>query len=168
MENPYSPPSSQVSDAAEAAAGEMASRKDRLLAAIVDAIILLVLVMPLTWMLGFWELAHSGGTPSFGMTLGSLALGFGAYVLVNGHLLARHGQTVGKRLLNIRIVSMQGETLPLGKLLLARQLPVQVVSVVPGIGGLLAIIDVLFIFRQDRRCIHDQIAGTKVVNCKQS
>lgn len=166
MENPYSAPTSRGSDSVDSAIGEMASRKDRLLAAIVDTIILMVLVMPLTWMLGFWELAREGGTLSFGMTLGSLALGFGAYVLVNGRLLARHGQTVGKRLLKIRIVSMQGEQLPLGKILLARHLPVQVASVIPGIGGLLAIIDVLFIFRQDQRCIHDQIAGTKVVNCK--
>ncbi|MCC2637716.1 MAG: hypothetical protein K0Q68_1435 [Moraxellaceae bacterium] len=167
MENPYSAPTSQVNDSAEPATGEMASRKDRLLAAIVDSIILMVLVLPFTWMLGFWELARSGGTLSLGLTVASLALGFGGYVLVNGVLLARYGQTVGKRLLKIRIVSLQGEQLPLGKILLTRQLPVQVMSVLPGVGGLLAILDVLFIFRKDQRCLHDLIAQTQVVNCRQ-
>ncbi|MES2917105.1 MAG: RDD family protein [Pseudomonadota bacterium] len=166
MENPYSAPTSQVHDSAEEVADEMASRMTRLMAAIVDGIILMVLVLPFTWVLGFWDLARSGGTLSFGMTVASVALGFGAYVLVNGVLLARYGQTVGKRLLKIRIVSLQGEQLPLGKILLARQLPVQVMSVLPGVGGLLAILDVLFIFRKDQRCLHDLIAKTRVINCK--
>lgn len=54
----------------------------------------------------------------------------------------------------------------LSKILLARQLPVQVMSVLPGVGGLLAILDVLFIFRKDQRCLHDLIAKTRVINCK--
>jgi hypothetical protein len=37
------------------------------------------------------------------------------------------------------------------------------VSLVPGIGALAVTVDDLFIFRTDRRCLHDLIAGTKVV-----
>ena len=32
-----------------------------------------------------------------------------------------------------------------------------------GIVPLFGIVDVLFIFREDRRCIHDMIAGTRVI-----
>jgi len=39
----------------------------------------------------------------------------------------------------------------------------QLISLVPVLGGLYVIVDVLFIFRDDRRCIHDLIAGTQVV-----
>jgi uncharacterized RDD family membrane protein YckC len=31
------------------------------------------------------------------------------------------------------------------------------------LGGLLAVVDVLFVFRRDRRCLHDLVAGTRVV-----
>lgn len=37
-------------------------------------------------------------------------------------------------------------------------------SLIPAIGQLFAVIDTLCIFWEDRRCIHDLIAGTKVVN----
>lgn len=30
--------------------------------------------------------------------------------------------------------------------------------------GLIGTLDVLFVFRADRRCVHDLIAGTKVVH----
>ena len=34
---------------------------------------------------------------------------------------------------------------------------------IPKVGGVLALADILFVFRDDRRCLHDQIAGTRVV-----
>jgi uncharacterized RDD family membrane protein YckC len=50
------------------------------------------------------------------------------------------------------------------KLLGLRYVLVMLVAVIPFIGGLLGVIDFLFIFREDRRCVHDLIAGTKVVS----
>ncbi|MBD3392455.1 MAG: hypothetical protein GF418_10265 [Chitinivibrionales bacterium] len=35
---------------------------------------------------------------------------------------------------------------------------------IPILGSLFALINVLFVFREDHRCIHDLIAGTKVVS----
>jgi hypothetical protein len=34
---------------------------------------------------------------------------------------------------------------------------------VPFLGGLVALVDVLFIFGPSKRCLHDLVAGTKVV-----
>jgi len=59
---------------------------------------------------------------------------------------------------------VDNQILPLGRLLALRTLPVWVAAQVPWVGGLLGIIDVLFIFGKDRCCIHDKIAGTKVIN----
>jgi hypothetical protein len=36
------------------------------------------------------------------------------------------------------------------------------------VGTFLVLVDVLFIFRKDRRCVHDHIAGTRVVNLDRS
>ena len=58
---------------------------------------------------------------------------------------------------------MNGNILTLSTVLLKRYLPMSAVSLIPILGGLLAIIDVLFIFRKDKRCVHDLIAGSKVV-----
>ena len=44
-----------------------------------------------------------------------------------------------------------------------RYFPVQLVGNIPFIGPLLGIVNVLLIFRADRRCGHDLIAGTRVV-----
>ena len=35
---------------------------------------------------------------------------------------------------------------------------------IPVLGPLFSLVNVCFIFREDRRCIHDLIAGTQVVN----
>ena len=48
------------------------------------------------------------------------------------------------------------------KLLGLRYVLVMLLGAIPIIGGLLGVIDFLFIFREDRRCVHDLIAGTKV------
>lgn len=158
--NPYNPPSSNVDVAAAPAAGELASRKDRLLAALIDSIILMVILMPAFYFMGVFEAAGE----SFGMLALTALTGFGVYVAVNGHFLARYGQTVGKRQMKIRIVSVEGEPVSLGRILLARQLPIQMLTMVPLLGNLVGLVDSLFIFRDDRRCLHDLIAGTKVVN----
>ncbi len=95
-------------------------------------------------------------------------VGIAAFVLINGFLLASSGQTVGKRALGIRIVSYtDGELLPIGKLLALRYGPLWVLNLLPFFGGLIGpvfgLVDALFIFNSERRCIHDYIAGTKVV-----
>ena len=41
-----------------------------------------------------------------------------------------------------------------------------VLAAIPGIGNLYALIDVLCIFREDRRCLHDLIADTNVVEAE--
>jgi uncharacterized RDD family membrane protein YckC len=160
--NPYSPPTSNVATAEVAASGELASLLNRFGAAVIDGLILGGLVMPIYYFMGVFA---QQGNVGFGMLLLMAAIGFGIYVLVNGWLLARSGQTVGKRLLKIRIVSLDGQSVPLQKILLVRQLPIHLLTLVPFLGNLVGIVDSLFVFRADRRCIHDLIAGTKVINC---
>jgi uncharacterized RDD family membrane protein YckC len=47
--------------------------------------------------------------------------------------------------------------------ILMRYFPIWVVSLIPFVGAFLILIDLLSIFRSDQRCIHDWLAGTRVV-----
>jgi uncharacterized RDD family membrane protein YckC len=71
-------------------------------------------------------------------------------------------QTIGKKLARTRIVSYQdGRNLGfVGNVLLRSLLPFLIASI---IGGCFTLIDILLIFGAERRCLHDLIAGTTVV-----
>ncbi|XOV82830.1 MAG: RDD family protein [bacterium] len=100
--------------------------------------------------------------------LRGIGLGVVGYLLVNGWLLHRRGQTVGKMCMGIMIIDAKtGEKPPWWRLVFIRALffpllylPVLVASV--GLWALLPLLDQAFIFRADRRCLHDLLAGTSV------
>lgn len=81
-------------------------------------------------------------------------------IAVQLYLLAVDGQTIGKRAMKMRIVlTKTGENGGWIPNILLR-------SVVNGILGIIpfySLIDILLIFREDRRCVHDLIAGTEVI-----
>ena len=74
--------------------------------------------------------------------------------------------TIVIELIGIRIADLEGRVPEFWRLIGLRYLPIMVVSVVPILGNILVLIDILFIFRSDRRCIHDMIAGTIVVRVR--
>lgn len=166
-QNPYRSPDAVV---AEISDGELAERGTRLGAAIVDTLILLVILGPLMFFGGYWSsamaAAEQGQQVGLGTTLMWAAMGFGVFVLVQFVPLNATGQTWGKKVLGIKIVDLAGAKPPIGRLLGARYLPMQLVGNVPFVGPVLAIVNVLLIFRGDRRCGHDLIAGTQVVKAK--
>ena len=47
-----------------------------------------------------------------------------------------------------------------------RYLPVQLAGAIPLVGPIIGLVNILMIFRGDRRCGHDLIAGTRVVKAK--
>ena len=74
-------------------------------------------------------------------------------------------EKLGKMATKIQIVGIQDDRIiPLGRLVGLRIIPVWVVSVIPVIGSFIPLVDALFIFRKDRRCVHDLIAGTHVID----
>jgi uncharacterized RDD family membrane protein YckC len=165
-QNPYRGPDAAV---AEFSSGdELAGRGARLGAAIIDGIIMLVILMPMMYMGGYMAAAtaaaQSGQQVGLGITLMWAAIGFAVFAIVQAFPLNATGQTWGKKVLKIKIVDLAGNKPPLGRLLGLRYLPVQAVSNVPLIGPVIAIVNVLLIFRNDRRCGHDLVAGTRVVH----
>lgn len=166
--NPYAPPRSNVESPESAVSTlELADRGTRLGASLLDGVITglpvfgLVLALFLASGHGFLDPMPAGTHVLF--ILGALLIGAAVHLAINGHLLVKHGQTVGKKLCGIRIIRRDGGLPTLWDSFGKRHMPVMVVSQIPFIGGLLTIIDACFIFRDNRRCLHDELAGTLVV-----
>jgi uncharacterized RDD family membrane protein YckC len=153
----------------------LASRVSRLAAAIIDTLLILGAMVPGIICLLVANVSLKGAQlrPT-DLTLAIVALALLALLplplaLFQIVLITRDGQTIGKRLLGIRMVKSDEEWVPGfvdGWLL--RSFVFNVIALVPsfflpGSGGIFALIDVLFIFRDDRRCLHDLVAGTKVI-----
>lgn len=85
---------------------------------------------------------------------------FCVVLCINLAMLHADGTTPGKRLMKIRIVASDGRPAKLWKIVLLRMLSPWVIGYLCGIFGL---IDALFIFRRDQRCIHDHMADTVVI-----
>jgi uncharacterized RDD family membrane protein YckC len=88
------------------------------------------------------------------------------YLGINGYFLVKSGQTVGKKVMNIRVIQEGNASVPdLSTSYFKRLFITQLVSIIPILGGLYALVDAVMIFSADKRCLHDRIAGTQVIKC---
>ena len=142
---------------------ELASRGARLGAALIDALIGLAVSIPLCMWLGVFETVKRGQALSTATLITVSFLGFLAFLVIHGQFLYQSGQTVGKKLIGLQIVGLDDQVPPLINLIVLRYLPISVAALLP-FGNLLVIADALAIFRSDRRCLHDLIAGTRVID----
>ena len=89
---------------------------------------------------------------------------FALLLLVQGGLLAWRSQSVGKLLLGLRIVSLADHA-PAGfvRAFLLRGTMPFLLEQIPVLGLIFWVVDSCFILRSDQRCLHDLVAGTRVV-----
>jgi hypothetical protein len=168
-----------------------ASRGSRLLAASYDDLIVLGISLPMVFQIVSRVAALAAAQMEKGAELTDLDLqslpdtatilqamlsgpgtritvvGLLIWCVITAWLLATCGQSIGKRLVGIKIVRTDGSRASFARIFLLRNL----VSTLPGLlpyFGLLYILllDPLFIFQDSRRCLHDMIADTIVVRCK--
>jgi uncharacterized RDD family membrane protein YckC len=162
--NRFAPPMAHVEDmATEADSGELAGRWSRLGAALIDGILaglVLWCVSLLTPFNVFRPSLHNGLMVV--MVENTLA-GFVIFLVLHGYLLQTRGQTIGKMLLRIRIVRTDGSTATLARLAGLRYFANSVLALIPVVGWLYGLADALMIFRQSRKCLHDNLADTIVV-----
>jgi uncharacterized RDD family membrane protein YckC len=167
--NPYSAPSASLADPT----GEqrLGGRGERLVAVLIDgligAVVFALVLIPVFLLTNAWQSLVSAvmsgqGLPIY-VSLGMAVAGFVLFLLVQGYPLANWGQTWGKRLLKLRIVDLEGRKPEFLRLVGLRYAIGQVIALIPILGPVFGVVDALFIFRDDRRCIHDHIAGTRVV-----
>jgi len=172
-ENPFASPtySEPAIDAVDSS-NELANRSTRLAASIADGIVIAIIVLPIQVMTGYFERAQAQQVTLFEQ-LGMSVFGMFVMLVVNGYLLHTRGQSVGKLLGKIQIVDNDtSELLGIFHVFVLRymwSLPFAIlVALIPGqtddiIMSVVVLIDILLIFGADRRCLHDMIAGTKVV-----
>tara|TARA_B100002049_G_C15903210_1_gene300817 strand:- start:151 stop:621 length:471 start_codon:yes stop_codon:yes gene_type:complete len=128
----------------------------------------LITVVTLLVILATGVLEHAEDYANVGQSaVNAVLCGLPAYLILNGWLLWTRGQTAGKAAMSLMIVDHQtGNCASLWKLLFVRAL-IPVVVIAAGfiweLLWLLVLIDFCFIFRKDQRCLHDWIAGTRVV-----
>lgn len=92
-------------------------------------------------------------------------LAVASYLILNGRGLAQSGQTLGKRLFGIAVVRADALTpAPFWKLICVRApfFPLLFVVIYPPL-IVLPLLDLLPMFGKSRRCLHDRVAGTRVV-----
>lgn len=145
---------------------KLASLSQRLGGALIDGVIGVAAAIAMMMAMGTWEKTLQGIEPTLLETVIQGTFGFAFFIIVHGYLLKTSGQTVGKRIVGSKIVLTDDKPAPFFTIIFRRSLPVALASIVPYIGGLLVIIDSLLVFRSDRRCAHDLIAGTKVIRVK--
>jgi uncharacterized RDD family membrane protein YckC len=163
-----------------------AERGTRLLARVIDWAIEFACAIPGGIILGgeFLKVVvtvSQGGEPDFDQ-LDYQRLGLGALVLtlswltllaIQVWMLTTRSQSIGKRIMKIRIVRMEGDAKPgIVYAWLLREFLITMIGIVAGLIPILGpfllrpafhIVDWCMIFRDDQRCLHDLIAGTRVV-----
>ena len=133
---------------------EPVGRGRRLAAVLLDG----VLALPLLMIAQEWGYANTDNVDPVGVT--ALA-GFSVLTNVQTYLLATSGQTIGKRVMQIRIVDADTGRYPGWVRLVILRAYVNGLFAAATF-GLYGFVDTFFIFRDDRRTLHDRLARTRV------
>jgi uncharacterized RDD family membrane protein YckC len=162
-ENPYSAPATDPTVATSFDGQlQLATLGQRFVGAIIDGLISAAIIIPISFALGIYS-TRAGHQLSLMETIGMGLVGFAIFLAIHWVFLNATGQTIGKKVAKTRIVTMDGRKPSMGNLAGKRYAFMNLVGIVPFIGGLLSIVNILFIFRKDRRCLHDLVGGTQVV-----
>lgn len=153
--NPYAAPRSNVSRFVKQKAPETASRGSRLGAYFLDCFVFCLSGVPAALVNPGPRTSGSSSTDGMLVVAAVLLL-----VGLNIYLVISRGQTIGKKMVGIRVADMDGEKADAFKILVMRGILGQgLLGIIP----LYSLIDPLMIFNTDKRCLHDKVAGTQVV-----
>ncbi len=134
----------------------LASRGDRFFAAWIDGVVAFVGALPG----GLGVLLTDGILENLSLIVA--LLGMLAASAYQWRLLANTGQSVGKQMRGIRVERIDGSPPSFWNMVVLRVWIPGALQSIPG-AAILSTIDVLFIFSADCRCLHDHLAGTRVV-----
>ncbi|MFG3259126.1 RDD family protein [Streptomyces sp. NPDC048172] len=158
---PYDNPYGGTMGAADPLAGmpPLASRGRRLVARIIDA---LLIGIPVGIVVG---LAQGGYSTDTGQTYWQQAVYTLVYLIYEGAMLTARGQTVGKKLMKIRVGMLSNGTVPHGSPGWFRAATYSLPALVPCLGFLFWLVNVLFCTwdKPYQQCVHDKAARTVVV-----
>ena len=137
---------------------EMASIGSRFLAQFIDGLIIMVPTLAIAFSLGYFSMI-AGQTPGMmNQILQQLVLSLPFMIYAGLMMSSTGGQTVGKKVMKIRVVQPNGE-LATSTNFWKREALRWVMSLIPFLG----LIDYVMAFNKNRRTLHDKIGGTIVV-----
>jgi uncharacterized RDD family membrane protein YckC len=160
MTNPYAPPSALVQDVIDTGLHvTLADRGTRLGAVIIDTIAMALMVYaPMFAGMPFAAGSDTAGTVVLvGFTLGLVGFVWWAWLTIK--YIKTNGQSIGKKMLNIKVVRRDGSPASLGRIFWMRNVVNGLISIIPGY----SVVEVLFIFGEKRECLHDKLADTMVI-----
>lgn len=174
--NPYSAPKADVDQGLNFGGDDyvLAERGTRLAAALIDGMLTLASLIP-GFVLLFSAVDGMSGNPlralssatgdQLFLAVGAMILLFLAFQGYQWFLITTSGQSLAKKWLGIKIVRTDGSPCGFVNGVLLRSWVLSIVSnLLPDrMGGLVYFVDALFIFGAERRCLHDHIAGTRVI-----
>lgn len=164
MTSPYAPPRSRVRDIADPDAGSApAERSTRLGASLLDALIALVVVYVPVLLAAF--IVSAGDRSAIAMVAGVVVglSGFLVWAYFTFLNVKRTGQSLGKKILGIKVVRTNGSPASVGRIFWLRNIANALISAIPILGAVYGLVDLLFIFTESRQCLHDKLADTIVV-----
>ena len=168
MSSPFAPPDAAASP--EAQDLPLADRGARFVAALIDGIVGYLPFGPAVVAVIAWQ-AVNGEMPEdppplfLVLTLIGLVGAF-AVALYQWVQITASGQTIGKKYLRIRIVKVDGSPVDFVSGVLVRSWVLGFLTTILNqccLGWIFTLVDALMIFGEERRCLHDLLAGTKVV-----
>ena len=163
-DNPYQSPTAApapIHRPLQSSHAMLASRSTRFFGALLDGILMLAGGIPGGIL--FFATMDNEAEPS---VVGMLAMGAGviAVAIVNWVMIAQRGQSLAKRILGMRIIVRDtGESPGFLRGVLLR---IWVPAAINQACNLFSLVDALWIFGDERRCLHDLIAGTIVIDVK--
>lgn len=164
--NPYAPPAAAVADVVTVVDEIVpAGRGIRLGAAMMDAVIAGACTY-LPFFAGVIPFAAGGQRYSVaGLATGGLLgfIGFCVWAFFTFKYVAANGQSIAKRILGIKVVRSDGTPATLSRIFWMRNVVANIPGIIPILGTVYGFVDALLIFRDNRRCLHDQIADTIVI-----
>ena len=167
MTNPYAPPQAFVEDVVDPFAGiQLADRGTRFGAALLDGLIFGFMVY-LPFMFSVFLNGPASAAPGQSGLFGSpgwigltvTGIGFIVWMFFTVKFLGENGQSIGKKACKIKLLRTDGSEVSISRVVIGRN----VINGILGIIPLYGLIDVLFIFGNARRCVHDYIADTIVI-----
>lgn len=167
-QNPYAPPTPNADYNFKSSYGGdevqlLAEPGDRFLARLVDGLFVLALMIPWIIFLSAMDWLSLGEFKKSSFAALKLVPAELPIAIYQWMLVARTGQTIGKKMMRIRIVRTDGGPVGFGDGVALRDWVMRAVGFIPCVGGLISLVGILMIFGQERRCLHDRIAGTKVI-----
>jgi uncharacterized RDD family membrane protein YckC len=170
--NPYAAPGAVVEDAHAFSGNDLearkASRGKRLAAVLLDDLMFGVCAAPFLYTAFQSYSAKMHGQTFVPSSFGALTAICGLLILVlcivNLVLLAQNGQSLGKRILNIKIVRNDGSRCGFARIFFLRYMPIGLLGLIPYVGRFVGLVDALMIFGSEKRCLHDLTGDTIVVN----